>query len=98
MAATLLEATRASHERVERLEKATANILREDPKSHKEKIIQQHKVSHLLDTLVDEGHKLRRIYEDADASRKEEINELGSGNVFASFYDRLKVRLLFLLL
>eukprot|EP00958_Prasinococcus_capsulatus_P001954 scaffold176_cov356-Prasinococcus_capsulatus_cf.AAC.9 len=90
MAATLLETTRASHERIERLERATADILREAPKTHKEKIVQQHRVSRLLDTLVEEGRKLGRIYADADGSRKEEIQELGSGNVFAGFYDRLK--------
>mmetsp|Transcript_32269 Transcript_32269/g.79679 ORF Transcript_32269/g.79679 Transcript_32269/m.79679 type:complete len:502 (-) Transcript_32269:373-1878(-) len=89
---TLLEHTRAAHEECERLERAVvADFRGNEAVTHKDRLAQNHRVNRMLDEQVVKTKRLRSVYEDADAVRKEEIAALGGGsNVFSAFYDRLK--------
>ncbi|KAK1366477.1 Splicing factor 3A subunit 3 [Heracleum sosnowskyi] len=95
MSATLLEATRANHEEVERLERTIVKDLQNDPTSNRDRLYQSHRVRSMIDQISDTTYKLIEIYEDKDNARKDEIAALGgqtaSGtSVFSVFYDRLK--------
>ncbi|GFR50687.1 hypothetical protein Agub_g12939 [Astrephomene gubernaculifera] len=91
MAETLLEQTRALHEDVERFERVIVKDLKQDAKSHKDKLMQSHRVRKRLDQIQEAARKLQKIYEDEDKARKEEIEALGGEDkVFSKFYDRLK--------
>ncbi|GLC47372.1 hypothetical protein PLESTM_002065900 [Pleodorina starrii] len=90
MAETLLEQT-PLHEDMERHERIIVKDLKQDAKSHKDKLMQSHRVRKRLDQIQDAARKLMRIYEDEDKARKEEIESLGGEDkVFSKFYDRLK--------
>mmetsp|Transcript_40482 Transcript_40482/g.89949 ORF Transcript_40482/g.89949 Transcript_40482/m.89949 type:complete len:508 (-) Transcript_40482:699-2222(-) len=92
MADTLLEQTRALHEDMERLERLIVKDFKQETKTHKEKLMQNHRVRKRLDVMQEAARKLVRIYEDDDGARKEEIAAIAqpdSGS-FAGFYDRLK--------
>jgi len=91
MADTLLEQTRALHEDVERMERVIVKDLKREMKTHKEKLMQSHRVKRRLDTMQEAAAKLVKIYEDEDGARKEEIGALANkDNPFGAFYDRLK--------
>ncbi|GIL62707.1 hypothetical protein Vafri_16876 [Volvox africanus] len=91
MAETLLEQTRALHEDMERYERIIVKDLKQETKSHKDKLMQSHRVRKRLDQIQDAARKLMKIYEDEDKARKEEIEALGAEDkVFSKFYDRLK--------
>mmetsp|Transcript_16887 Transcript_16887/g.30636 ORF Transcript_16887/g.30636 Transcript_16887/m.30636 type:complete len:624 (-) Transcript_16887:290-2161(-) len=91
MSDTLLEQTRALHEDLERLERVIVKDLKQEAKTHRDKLLQDHRVKRRLDTILDTSSKLIKIYEDEDKSRKEEINDLGGEDkMFVRFYDRLK--------
>ncbi|EFJ51494.1 splicing factor 3a, subunit 3 [Volvox carteri f. nagariensis] len=91
MAETLLEQTRSLHEDVERFERIIVKDLKQETKSHKDKIMQSHRVRKRLDQIQDAARKLLKIYEDEDKARKEEIEALGGEDkIFSKFYDRLK--------
>ncbi|GAB4814775.1 hypothetical protein N2152v2_001821 [Parachlorella kessleri] len=51
MASTLLEQTRQFHEDVERLERLIVRDFKNEAKSHKEKLMQAHRVRQMLDTI-----------------------------------------------
>lgn len=113
MAHTLLEETRQSHEDIERLERLIVKELKRDSKTHKERLLQNHAVRQMLETIQSRSSKLvgylpalfkvfssrspmrapglqLRVYDDEDGSRKEELASLREGNVFSSFYSRMK--------
>ncbi|KAI3432859.1 hypothetical protein D9Q98_010442 [Chlorella vulgaris] len=94
MASTLLEETRQAHDDVERLERLIVKDFATQPAaSHKDKLLQSHRVRGMLDSVQDRSLKLISIYQDEDGARKEEIAQLrlgASDNVFSNFYDRLK--------
>lgn len=64
------------------------------PESNRERIIQNHRVRNMIDSVIGTTHKLVEIYEDGDGARQDEIAVLGGqtvpGGVFSVFYDRLK--------
>ncbi|PRW61113.1 splicing factor 3A subunit 3 [Chlorella sorokiniana] len=94
MASTLLEETRQAHDDVERLERLIVKDFATQPAgSHKDKLLQSHRVRAMLDSIQERSRKLIRIYDDEDGARKEEIAQLrlgGADNVFSNFYERLK--------
>lgn len=90
MASTLLEQTRAGHDDCERLERLVAKELKQEAKTHKEKLLQSHRVRRMLDTMQQRSKRLVEIYDDRDYSRREDIASLRGENVFSNFYDRLK--------
>lgn len=92
MSSTLLEQTRAAHEEVERLQRSLIDEMKRAPKTHKDNVIQSHKVNTTLDRIVDASARLERIYEDKDGSRKEEIASMGGTgpSLYSLFYERLR--------
>lgn len=92
MASTLLEQTRAAHEEVERLERFIASDFKTDAITHKERLLQNHRVNRALDEMVSKTKRLRSAYEDADGARAEEMAAMGGAGeeAYGAFYDRLK--------
>ena len=92
MASTLLEQTREAHEEVERLERFIASDFKTDAITHKERLLQNHRVNRALDEMVSKTKRLRAAYEDADGARAEEMAAMGGAGeeAYCAFYDRLK--------
>ncbi|KAF8676295.1 hypothetical protein HU200_047172 [Digitaria exilis] len=94
MASTVLEATRAAHEDLERLERLAVRELQRDPANSRDRLFQSHRVRHMLDLVVSTSDKLVEIYEDKDNARKDEINTHltapSQNHLFAKYYERLK--------
>ncbi|KAJ9507341.1 hypothetical protein QJQ45_006307 [Haematococcus lacustris] len=81
----------ALHEEVERLERIIVKDLKRDMRTHKEKLLQSHRVKRRLEGMQTAAVKLVKIYDDEEGARKEEIAALANkDNPFAAFYDRLK--------
>lgn len=55
---TLLEQTRQLHEDLEKAERLIVKQYREEAKSHKEKLLQSHRVRKLLDLAQDRAQRL----------------------------------------
>ncbi|CAL4974706.1 unnamed protein product [Urochloa decumbens] len=94
MASTVLEATRAAHEDLERLERLAVRELQRDPANARDRLFQSHRVRHMLDLVVSTSDKLVEIYEDKDSARKDEINTHLTAPtqslLFNKYYERLK--------
>ncbi|CAN8257056.1 unnamed protein product [Cochlearia groenlandica] len=95
MSSTLLEQTRANHEEIERLERLVVQDLQAEPPSSKDRLVQGHRVRHMIESIMLNTHKLIETYEDKDGAREDEIAALGGQtatgtNVYSAFYDRLK--------
>lgn len=58
MSATLLEATRANHEEVERLERTIVKDLQNDPTSNRDRLYQSHRVRSMIDQISSTTYKL----------------------------------------
>jgi|AntAceMinimDraft_5_1070358.scaffolds.fasta_scaffold40923_2 hypothetical protein len=61
MASTLLEHTREAHEEVERLERAIVIDFRTEAVTHKERLLQNHRVNRMLDETAKKSKKLVRF-------------------------------------
>uniref|UniRef100_A0A1J3JT40 Splicing factor 3A subunit 3 n=1 Tax=Noccaea caerulescens TaxID=107243 RepID=A0A1J3JT40_NOCCA len=92
MSSTLLEQTRSNHEEVERLERLIVKDLQTEPLSTRERLVQGHRVRHIIESIMLTTEKLVETYEDKDGAREDEIAALGgqTANVFNAYYDRLK--------
>mmetsp|Transcript_11578 Transcript_11578/g.15763 ORF Transcript_11578/g.15763 Transcript_11578/m.15763 type:complete len:501 (+) Transcript_11578:114-1616(+) len=86
---TLLEQTRAMHEEMEKLERVVVKDLQQEVKTHKEKTSQAHRVNNFLNQVQDRAAKLRKVYEDKDGQRRDEIAAIAGTNVFSAFYERV---------
>lgn len=60
MASTVLEATRAAHEDLERLERLAVRELQRDPANSRDRLFQSHRVRHMLGLVVSTSDKLVR--------------------------------------
>lgn len=60
MASTLLEQTREAHEEVERLERAIVGDFKTEAVTHKERLLQNHRVNRMLDEMVKKTKRLVR--------------------------------------
>ncbi|KAL5709675.1 hypothetical protein ACHQM5_020335 [Ranunculus cassubicifolius] len=96
MAATLLEQTRSYHEEIERMERIIGKDLQNQSNSDRDRLIQNHRIKTLIDSITSTTQKLIEIYDDRDNSRKDEIATAFGGNkdllnvsAFKLFYDRL---------
>uniref|UniRef100_A0A453FCU8 Uncharacterized protein n=1 Tax=Aegilops tauschii subsp. strangulata TaxID=200361 RepID=A0A453FCU8_AEGTS len=94
MASSVLEATRAAHEDLERLERLAVRELQRDPANARDRLFQSHRVRHMLDLVVSTSDKLVEIYEDKDGARKDEISTHLTApvqsDIFPKYYERLK--------
>jgi len=88
--ASLLEDTRKLHEDIERLERLIVAEFKKDAKSHKEKLLQAHRVRYMLDKIQERSKELLKIYEDEDGARKADVAKLRDDTALSSFYARLK--------
>lgn len=80
---------RATHELVELDESAICELLDTKPHGQKAKVHQQHKISRLLNEIVEKKGELKGLYEDSDGLLKEELAAIGGTNIFNSFYETL---------
>jgi splicing factor 3A subunit 3 len=93
MSSTYVERTRSLHEELEILERAMYTELG-DPSTVKlkrpDQIARDQVVANLLSAHQQRTEQLQHIYEDADGSRRDEVNGMSGTGVFSSFYDQLK--------
>ncbi|TPX33358.1 hypothetical protein SmJEL517_g03725 [Synchytrium microbalum] len=87
---SLLEQQRRAHEEIDRLENLGMLELLAKPKTQKERVIQERRVSDYIDRIADKSQFLHRVYQDADESRKNEISAISGATEFTEFYQRLK--------
>ncbi|KAJ1565874.1 hypothetical protein HK096_008069, partial [Nowakowskiella sp. JEL0078] len=88
---TILERQRSLHEEIDRIEQAIVNELLAKQRTHKDTLIQEHRVRKLLDQLQASSRALKNLYKDPDGSRalKAEIAEINTGSDLSPFYNRL---------
>lgn len=74
------------------MERIIVKDFKQETKTHKEKLVQNHRVRKRLNLMQEDARKLMKIYDDDDGARKEEIAALAgtSSTVYSKFYDRLK--------
>eukprot|EP01125_Pyxidicula_operculata_P020016 TRINITY_DN72_c0_g2_i1.p1 TRINITY_DN72_c0_g2~~TRINITY_DN72_c0_g2_i1.p1 ORF type:complete len:473 (-),score=112.21 TRINITY_DN72_c0_g2_i1:35-1399(-) len=92
MSTSILERTRQAHEDIELFERATVEACIDEPKTHKDNVVQSHWVNVFVEKIMDRSKQLVDIYQDEDGSRKSEIQAMaGKGpQLFANFYDQLR--------
>mmetsp|Transcript_15786 Transcript_15786/g.37727 ORF Transcript_15786/g.37727 Transcript_15786/m.37727 type:complete len:496 (+) Transcript_15786:200-1687(+) len=90
MSSTLLEQARMGHEEVEQGVAKIVKLLSTETKTHKQKLMQQHKVLKEVHNMQATARKLTQHYEDVDGSRKQEINSMSGAEVFGGFYGRMR--------
>ncbi|CAG8475925.1 582_t:CDS:2 [Diversispora eburnea] len=87
---SILEQQRKAHEEIERLEQTIVEQFINEPKTHKERLSREHRVSDFLDRISSRSKFLYDLYDDSDNARKAEIDELSGTSEFSEFYGRLK--------
>ncbi|KAG0031254.1 hypothetical protein BGZ81_001543 [Podila clonocystis] len=87
---SILETQRRQHEEVDRLEQAIVDQFMLNPKTHKERLLQEHTVAGYLDRISGRSKELEVLYRDEDESRKKEMEAMSGSNEFGEFYERLK--------
>ena len=81
---TFLEEARALHEDIERYDAAAVRLLREPPRTSREKIYHSHVVAGLLDHISRSGLQLATLYSDETlARRRKELAELSGATMSA---------------
>ncbi|KAF9574160.1 Splicing factor 3A subunit 3 [Mortierella alpina] len=87
---SVLETQRRLHEETDRLEQAIVDQFMLNPKTHKERLLQEHTVDGYLDRISARSKDLQGLYSDEDGSRKKEMDAISGANEFGEFYNRLK--------
>ncbi|KAF9960892.1 Splicing factor 3A subunit 3 [Mortierella alpina] len=87
---SVLETQRRLHEETDRLEQAIVDQFMLNPKTHKERLLQEHTVDGYLDRISARSKDLQGLYHDEDGSRKKEMDAISGANEFGEFYNRLK--------
>ncbi|KAF8952999.1 hypothetical protein BGZ52_002590 [Haplosporangium bisporale] len=87
---SILETQRRQHEEVDRLEQAIVDQFMLNPKTHKERLLQEHTVAGYLDRISGRSKELELLYKDEDGSREKEMEAMSGSNEFGEFYERLK--------
>lgn len=87
-----METTRSKHEDVDRFQRIIRDQLDYTPKSFRDSVQQSHVVDDYLGKIIQTKNDLVKIYEDADSTRKDELNGIvGSGRqIYSIFYDKIK--------
>lgn len=85
-----MEVTRACLEEIERLENAVVRDLDHNPITHKDRLVQQHRVKSVVGRINNATTRVMDIMEDKDGARKEELSAMSGKDVFNNFYGRLK--------
>ncbi|KAF9191251.1 hypothetical protein BGZ51_007571 [Haplosporangium sp. Z 767] len=87
---SVLDTQRRLHEETDRLEQAIVDQFMLNPKTHKERLLQEHTVDGYLDRISARNKDLQVLYNDEDGSRKKEMDAISGANEFGEFYNRLK--------
>jgi splicing factor 3A subunit 3 len=87
---SILEQQRSFHEEIERLEQAIVDEYLSDPKTHKDRLLIDHRVNEYLERMLQRAQTLQKIYADKDGSRAAEIAAISGPDEFAEFYQRLR--------
>ncbi|KAG0274945.1 Splicing factor 3A subunit 3 [Linnemannia exigua] len=87
---SVLETQRRLHEEIDRLEQAVVDQFMLNPKTLKERLLQEHTVDGFLDRISGRSTDLSALYKDEDESRKKEMETISGANEFGEFYNRLK--------
>jgi len=90
MATSQVESTRLLHQEIEQHKREMVQDLTRDEKTTKERIINEHRISRRLATILESGQKLLESYDDADGLRKNELEDISGEGVINTFYQRLK--------
>ncbi|KZZ97440.1 splicing factor 3A subunit 3 [Moelleriella libera RCEF 2490] len=85
----ILEEQRHIHEDLERLEQGVADRVREEPKHIRDRLNRDHEISQLLDQIQTQSSNLLNLYKDDIGSRAAELQQLGNGDPFDTFYKQL---------
>ncbi|KAG0353584.1 hypothetical protein BGZ54_002187 [Gamsiella multidivaricata] len=87
---SVLDTQRRLHEEIDRLEQAIVDQFMLNPKTHKERLLQEHTVDGYLDRISGRSNDLQVLYKDEDGSREKEMDAISGANEFGEFYNRLK--------
>ncbi|OCB84850.1 hypothetical protein A7U60_g8071 [Sanghuangporus baumii] len=87
---SVIEVQRQTHEEVERLERALAQVLAKPSTTQQGKLANEHKASQILDRIISRAHTLNNLYQD-EAARKAEIDAISGSKAddMSEFYSRL---------
>mmetsp|Transcript_18773 Transcript_18773/g.27708 ORF Transcript_18773/g.27708 Transcript_18773/m.27708 type:complete len:518 (+) Transcript_18773:90-1643(+) len=88
MSSSLLERARTFHEDIEAYELAVIKQLEQKPKTNKEKVYQQHRISDLLEKSAKVHQELDSLYEDKDRTLKTEISSMRGRDAIKNFYEK----------
>lgn len=91
------------HADMDTCEREVVDKLKNPPRTHRERIYDEHRVKKLVKTIVSTGHNLNEIYQDStkysitslyftyDLSvRRDELASMQGVNALSIFYDKLK--------
>ncbi|KAK9375922.1 uncharacterized protein V1513DRAFT_441259 [Lipomyces chichibuensis] len=89
---SILESQRYALEDLDRLEKAIADRFLDTPRTHRDRISQEHEIVSFLDRIQHQSKFLIDSFEDAHAGRAHEIANVQGGEIsqFDEFYKQLK--------
>lgn len=92
MSTTLLEKTRAAHEDCELFEKAAADALLDEPRTHKDNVNQAHWMNEFCEKIQERTVMLAQTYEDKDGARRNEIQDMAAKGqqLFVNFYENVR--------
>ncbi|KAI9834522.1 MAG: hypothetical protein M1819_002898 [Sarea resinae] len=82
----VIEEQRFLHEDLERLEQAISDRVAQDPKNVRDQMNRDHEVAGFLRRIQDQSRRLLDIYQDADGTRAQEIQNISTGDPFTQFY------------
>lgn len=85
-----MEVTRSCLEEIERLENTVVRDLDKNPTTHKERLVQQHRVKSVVGRIQNATERVKDIMEDKDGSRREELGTMAGKDQFDAFYSRLR--------
>ncbi|RKP10819.1 splicing factor 3a [Thamnocephalis sphaerospora] len=87
---SVLEQQRSMHEEIERLEQAIVEEYLSEPKTHKDRLLLDHRVNEYLERMQQRAGALQGLYADSDGTRAAEIAAVSGPDEFAEFYQRLR--------
>lgn len=89
MSSSILEQIRFFHEKAEIHEKDVSVVLDEPAQGQKAKVLQQHKIAHLVNEMILANSQLKSLYADENGAFNEEITSMRGPQMFGSFYEAL---------
>ncbi|KAF2746171.1 hypothetical protein M011DRAFT_487673 [Sporormia fimetaria CBS 119925] len=85
----LVEDQRVLHEDLERLEDAIAELLLDDPKHIRERLVRDHQINEYLSLIEHQSGHLMKLYEDVEGEKERETRDISTGDTMESFQKQL---------